>query len=60
MAGTELLTNRLCVIAEYKQKPNKYVWGPGGIPELQLARGEGVCDPHTLQSEIHSESHQSS
>jgi len=29
MAGTELLTNRLCVTAEYKQKPTKYIWGPG-------------------------------
>ena len=37
MAGTELLTNRLCVTAEYKQKPTKYVWGPGGDSRTSAA-----------------------
>ena len=37
MACTELLTNRLSGISEYKQKPTKYVWTPGGDSRTTVA-----------------------
>jgi len=59
MAGTELLTNYLSGISECHKRTLNMFGDLAVFSDVQLQRGEGVCDPNTFLSQINSGSGQS-